>query len=92
MSLVSAHGEFVLLHQHLPLDLRVRLLRRREADRAEAAQFSGLKSARLFELLAKHGMLKARRGQHEFPIFSEEQSVFWTRHDPVQSGSKLAEG
>ncbi len=114
MSLVSAHGETVLLPQHLPLDLRVRLMRRSVSDRAEAgqgaavdqaghlpghsgapltwrehrsdlldkaerayfsallrqtggdaaqaAQLSGLKSARLYELLAKHGLLKAQRG------------------------------
>ncbi|OGR35015.1 MAG: hypothetical protein A2051_10390 [Desulfovibrionales bacterium GWA2_65_9] len=116
MSLVSAHGEHILLPQHLPLDLRVRLMRRSVSDRAEAgqgaaldqadhmpghsgvpmpwrehrlrvldkaerayfsallrqtggdaaqaAQLSGLKSARLYELLAKHGLLKAQRG-HE---------------------------
>jgi len=121
MSLVSAHGEHVLLPQHLPLDLRVRLLRRSVADRAEAGQetaladgaadeaaalkpwrehraraldkaerdyfstlflhtngdvaraarFSGLKSARLYELLAKHGLLRGNRSQADFPKFPE---------------------
>ena len=123
MSLVSAHGEHVLLPQHLPLDLRVRLMRRSVSDRAEAAQeaapaqppgtagqdvaftpwrehraraldkaehayfsalvrrtggdaaqaarLSGLKSARLYELLGKHGLLKTRRGQTLIPEFPE---------------------
>jgi two-component system NtrC family response regulator len=108
MSLVSAMGEAMLLPQHLPLDLRVRLMRGRVAsrglspveggqeraagtlgtwrehrarllDRAEAeyfsalmdraggdaalaAELSGLKSARLYELLGKHGLVKGRRG------------------------------
>jgi len=121
MSLVSAHAEQALLPQHLPLDLRVRLMRRSVADRAEAvqttaaasgaltpggapwpwrahrarvldeaecayfaallqqtggdaaqaAQLSGLKSARLYELLAKHGLLKAKRGAAPLPEFPE---------------------
>jgi two-component system NtrC family response regulator len=123
MSLVSAQGEQTLLPQHLPLDLRVRLMRRsvtgkteagfaaalaqggnggapsgalkpwREhraqllseaerayfsalmgltgADAAKAARLSGLKSARLYELLAKHDLLKARRGQISTPEFPE---------------------
>ncbi|OIO02741.1 MAG: hypothetical protein AUJ49_05720, partial [Desulfovibrionaceae bacterium CG1_02_65_16] len=37
MSLVAALGEQVLLPQHLPLELRVRLLRGRVASRADAA-------------------------------------------------------
>lgn len=133
MSLVSAHGEIELLPQHLPLDLRVRLVRHRveancvpagaldayetkatygvlgrttpETDRtvletgraeekaslppwrehraaalavieseyfeqlmrqtggdaAQAAQRAGLKPARLYELLGKHGLVRTRR-------------------------------
>ena len=38
---------------------------------APAARVSGLKSARLYELLAKHGLLKARRGQMPIPEFPE---------------------
>jgi len=123
MSLVSAHGDEALLPQHLPLDLRVRLMRRSVTDKAEAglaaapdqedsrgaqsgklqpwrahraqllgeaerayfsallrmtgadaaraAQLSGLKSARLYELLAKHGLLKAKRSQTDIPEFPE---------------------
>ncbi|MDP3427226.1 MAG: sigma-54 dependent transcriptional regulator, partial [Humidesulfovibrio sp.] len=123
MSLVSAQGEEALLPQHLPLDLRVRLMRRSVTDRADvghaaalapdgrgaappgelkpwrehraqllgeaerayfsallrltgadaakAAQLSGLKSARLYELLAKHELLRARRGQTRIPEFPE---------------------
>lgn len=120
MSLVSAHDEPVLLPQHLPLDLRVRLMRRSVTDRAEAGQgqaadqadgqlaefrpwrehraqlldkaeyayfsallqqadgdaaqaarLSGLKSARLYELLAKHGLLKASRRKTRIPVFPE---------------------
>ena len=107
MSLVSAQGEAMLLPQHLPLELRVRLMRGRVSsrsfaqahpvlesrlavlgpwrehrarllDKAEAEYFSallastggdmglatelsGLKIARLYELLGKHGLVKARR-------------------------------
>jgi len=107
MSLVSALGERVLLPQHLPLDLRVRLMRGRVASRSFpaaplqdcgqpltpgpwrahrarvlekteqdyfsalmahargdvvlAAELSGLKTARLYELLGKHGLVKGRR-------------------------------
>ena len=120
MSLVSAHGELELLPQHLPLDLRVRLVRHRvggkiglaaqetgsparstteagaqmarpaaplppwrdyraramegiEAvyfaellrqcggDVALAALTAGLKPARLYELLGKHGLGRTRR-------------------------------
>ncbi len=111
MSLVSAHGERVLLPQHLPLELRVRLMRGRVAshgfaastpepataepsasatlvpwreyrarmldqteaayfaalmgrcggDAALAAELSGLKTARLYELLGKHGLVRGRR-------------------------------
>ncbi len=122
MSLVSAQAEPELLPQHLPLDLRVRLVRHRVAGRAEAmaaqagpgahqpqqplpgpapgpvavaptpwrqyratvvdeaerayfsalmshcggdaaraAEISGLKPARLYELLSKHGLCRARR-------------------------------
>ena len=125
MSLVSAHGENELLPQHLPLDLRVRLVRHRvetngafgsaqavqeplerygetgragqlpgktdacliipwrehrasalsviEAtyferlmrqvggDAAQAARLSGLKPARLYELLGKHDLMRTRR-------------------------------
>ena len=123
MSLVSAQGDEALLPQHLPLDLRVRLMRRSVSDKAEAglaatlvqdasqgaqpgklkpwrehraqllgeaerayfsallrltgadaaktAQLSGLKSARLYEILAKHGLLKARRGQTHIPELPE---------------------
>jgi two-component system, NtrC family, response regulator len=123
MSLVSAHGDHVLLPQHLPLDLRVRLMRRSVTDRAEAghdaapgqpgdtgeagalkpwrehrarvldnaehayfstlllhtnadvahaALLSGLKPARFYELLAKHGLLKARRDRTRIPGFPEK--------------------
>jgi Transcriptional regulator containing PAS, AAA-type ATPase, and DNA-binding domains len=106
MSLVSAHGERVLLPQHLPLELRVRLMRGRVASGAFAAapplastvggirpwrvhragilekaekdyfaalmafaggdsglasELSGLKSARLYELLGKHGLVRGKR-------------------------------
>jgi len=120
MSLVSAHDDPVLLPQHLPLDLRVRLMRRSVTDRAEAGQgqaagqadgqlaefrpwrehraqlldkaeyayfsallqqvdgdaaqaarLSGLKSARLYELLAKHGLLKASRRKTSIPVLPE---------------------
>ena len=124
MSLVSAHGERVLLPQHLPLELRVRLLRGRVASRSEiippvaaspggapqattmdglppwrqhrskildaaeheyfstlmtisggdaalAADLSGLKSARLYELLGKHDLLRAKRGGEDFPVKPE---------------------
>ena len=124
MSLVAAHGERVLLPQHLPLELRVRLMRGRVASRAEAtpleeplgggaplaataaslrpwrqhrcqilknaereyftallalsrgdaaqaAALSGLKSARLYELLGKHGLLRAKRGGEGFPVKPE---------------------
>jgi len=122
MSLVSAHGGEALLPQHLPLDLRVRLMRRvtdraesghaatldqgdsrgaqpgalkpwrahraqvlgeaerayfsallrlTGADAAKTAQLSGLKSARLYELLAKHGLLKAKRGEPYIPELPE---------------------
>lgn len=119
MSLVSALGERVLLPQHLPIDLRVRLMRGRVSARpdppmaetpataataarlppwrehraavleqAEAAYFtalmnqaggdtalastlSGLKTARLYELLGKHGLVRARRGAPGIPEFPE---------------------
>jgi two-component system NtrC family response regulator len=120
MSLVSAHGDQVLLPQHLPMDLRVRLMRRSVAGRAEsghesalgtpgkgllaprpwrehraelldkaereyfsallqqvdgdaaqAARLSGLKTARLYELLSKHGLLKANRRRANIPVFPE---------------------
>jgi two-component system NtrC family response regulator len=106
MSLVAAHGERVLLPQHLPLELRVRLMRGRVGshafaaaeplastvgairpwrehrssvlekaekdyfsalmafaggDAALASDLSGLKSARLYELLGKHGLVRGRR-------------------------------
>jgi two-component system NtrC family response regulator len=118
MSLVSAHGEKMLLPQHLPIDLRVRLMRgqvsgradaplkaedgppqatadaprlapwrehrarvldRAEAeyfgrlmehtggDAASAADISGLKTARLYELLGKHGLVRGRRGHQDIP-------------------------
>jgi len=109
MSLVSAHGERVLLPQHLPLELRVRLMRGRVAshsapaelaplsslgswrahrarileqaenayfsalmtrcggDAALAAELSGLKTARLYELLGKHGLVRGRRGDRSIP-------------------------
>jgi len=113
MSLVSAQGEAMLLPQHLPLELRVRLMRGRVSshgfaeaqpvlktkltvagpwrthraqllDKAEAEYFSalmvqtrgdaalasevsGLKTARLYELLGKHGLIKGRRGAEPFP-------------------------
>jgi len=117
MSLVAAQGERALFPQHLPLELRVRLMRGSVAlralssgadsggvrpgepprplepwrehratilqkverryfealltltagDAAQAAVISGLKSARLYELLAKHGLLKARRGESLIP-------------------------
>jgi len=113
MSLVSAQGEAMLLPQHLPLELRVRLMRGRVSsrglaeaqpvlktrltvtgpwrmhraqllDKAEADYFSalmaqtkgdtvlasevsGLKTARLYELLGKHGLIKGRRGAEPFP-------------------------
>ena len=116
MSLVSSMGEAMLLPQHLPLELRVRLMRGRVAsraiaepeaaaeamadhalppgpwrehrarllDRAEAeyfsalmahtggdaalaAELSGLKTARLYELLGKHGLVKGRRPIAQFP-------------------------
>jgi len=112
MSLVSALGEAMLLPQHLPLELRVRLMRgsvaargyqaapqakeelaapgpwrehrARLLERAEAeyfsalmtrtggdanlaAELSGLKTARLYELLGKHGLVKGRRAGVAFP-------------------------
>jgi len=131
MSLISAHEEGMLLPQHLPLDLRVRLMRGQVAarpadaaapaatppaspersaldgtqlapwreyrarvldqaeadyfsalmeqtagDASRAAQRSGLKTARLYELLGKHGLVplrrgRGRRGAHEIPGFPE---------------------
>jgi len=116
MSLVAAHGEQVLLPQHLPLELRVRLMRGRVASRACAApaplastvggirpwrmhragilvkaekdyfvalmafsggdaalasELSGLKSARLYELLGKHGLVRGRRGGDVIPEIPE---------------------
>jgi len=116
MSLVSAHGERVLLPQHLPLELRVRLMRGRVASRAYAepvplastlggirpwrahragilekaekdyfvalmafacgdanlaSELSGLKSARLYELLGKHGLVRGRRGWDATPEIPE---------------------
>jgi len=120
MSLVSAHGDQVLLPQHLPMDLRIRLMRRSVAgrvetghqaaeadtgerlqapmpwrehraelldkaereyfsallrqvdgDAAQAARLSGLKSARLYELLSKHALLKANRRHSRIPGFPE---------------------
>ncbi len=112
MSLVSAQGEAMLLPQHLPLELRVRLMRGRVASRsfagsaaqedglalpgpwrehrsrllekaeadyfaalmahtagdtALASELSGLKTARLYELLGKHGLVKGRRGPSGIP-------------------------
>jgi two-component system NtrC family response regulator len=110
MSLVAAQGERTLFPQHLPLELRVRLLRGRVAlrananaaaepgraigpwrehratvlhkvehdyfamlmtmtdgDTSQAAEIAGLKSARLYELLGKHGLLKQRRGPEAVP-------------------------
>ncbi|MDP2848391.1 MAG: sigma-54 dependent transcriptional regulator [Humidesulfovibrio sp.] len=113
MSLVSARGEAMLLPQHLPLELRVRLMRGRVSsrsfaqahpvpesrlavlgpwrehrtrllDKAEfeyfssllastggdvglAAELSGLKTARLYELLGKHGLIKTRRPMAGIP-------------------------
>ncbi|MDR3639880.1 MAG: sigma-54 dependent transcriptional regulator [Humidesulfovibrio sp.] len=112
MSLVAAHGEKVLLPQHLPLELRVRLMRGQVASRAfaahpllastvidlrpwrehrvdvlektekdyfsalmaftagdaaQASELSGLKSARLYELLNKHGLVRGRRVQENTP-------------------------
>lgn len=113
MSLVSALGEAMLLPQHLPLELRVRLMRGRVGSRtfAEAppvlksgltilgpwrehrarllekaeedyfsalmsqtggnaglaSELSGLKTARLYELLSKHGLVKGRRGTGSLP-------------------------
>ena len=116
MSLVSALGEAMLLPQHLPLELRVRLMRgsvaargyqaapqgnpalaalgpwrehrarllekaeadyfsalmaRTGGDACLAAELSGLKTARLYELLGKHGLVKNRRGGAAFPVKAE---------------------
>lgn len=136
MSLVAAHGERVLLPQHLPLELRVRLLRGQvgahavpavsigltdaglaeagvaeaapekvpapaggvpsrwrehraavleraereyfsalmaytDGDAVLAAELSGLKSARLYELLGKHGLVRGRRSSGVFPEKAE---------------------
>ncbi len=116
MSLVSALGEGMLLPQHLPLELRVRLMRgsvaargyqtaphgapdlaalgpwrehrarllekaeadyfsalmaRTGGDACLAAELSGLKTARLYELLGKHGLVKRRRGGAAFPVKPE---------------------
>jgi hypothetical protein len=41
---------------------------------ALAAQLSGFTSARLYERLAKHGLLKARYGQTKIPEFPEQRT------------------
>ena len=79
MSLVAAHGERVLLPQHLPLELRVRLLRGQVGAHA-AAMAKGRDERVSLAVPAEPAVLEPPRPATEAPVLSGGVPLPWREH------------